>query len=336
MTTTTTEKTVEKRKALGRGLDSLLPGAPRVVGGTAAPIFGPGAGPETAGANALDPANPFVRPEAHPAPRQAEGEAVIGIPLDRIEPNPYQTRSHVDPVYLEELAASVRTYGVFQPVLVRPGQDGKYVLIAGECRWKASQLAAKATIPAIVRQVSNQQAAEITIVENLQREDLNCMDEARAFARLSQEFHLTQEQIALRTGCERSTVGNYLRLLKLPAEVQQMLEQGQLGFSHARVLLQLVDPKVVTKVAERAVRKKLSVEQLEDLVGNVNVPIAGTAPRGLGYVDPNVRAAQSELERTLGVRVKIRDRNGKGKIVLEYKTLEDFDRVVEMLKGKRQ
>jgi len=220
---------------------------------------------------------------------------------------------------------------------VRPGKEGHYVLILGERRCRASKLAGKETIPAIVRTVSDQQAAEMTIVENLQRQDLNCLEQAHAFAQLSQVFHLTQDQIGQRTGCSRESISNYMRLLKLPASVQQFLREGRLGFSEARVLLTLLDPSLIPKIADEAVRKHLSVEQLEDLVFDTNVPLQrqDQPRRGARWVDPNVRAAQTELERVLGVRVRIRDRKGKGKIVIEYATLEDFDRVVEMLKGKQ-
>jgi len=188
-----------------------------------------------------------------------------------------------------------------------------------------------------VRKVSDQQAAEMTIVENLQRQDLNCLEQAHAFAQLSQVFGLTQDQIGQRTGCSRESISNYMRLLKLPASVQQFLREGRLGFSEARVLLTLLDPSLIPKIADEAVRKHLSVEQLEDLVFDTNVPLQkqDQPGRGARWVDPNVRAAQTELERVLGVRVRIRDRKGKGKIVIEYGTLEDFDRVVEVLRGKQ-
>jgi ParB family chromosome partitioning protein len=175
----------------------------------------------------------------------------------------------------------------------------------------------------------------MTIIENLQRADLNCMEQARAFARLSQEFGLTQEQIGQRVGCSRESVSNYMRLLKLPPEVQQMLLEGKLDFSMARVLLTVLDPGQVVKAANTAINDHLSVVQLEDLVFKINVPVekVEAAPQAR-WVDPNVRAAQMELERILGIRVRIKDRKGKGKIVLEYANLEDFDRVLEMLTGK--
>jgi ParB family chromosome partitioning protein len=328
-TMASTEKAVEKRRALGRGLDSLLPG-PRVVeSGNAG------------GAPAPHAPHSVVLPEVQAA--MARGDSVVEVPLELIDENPYQTRyfakEQANPndsvaTTLDELADSIRANGVIQPISVRPGAVGRYVLILGERRCRASRIAGRATIPAIVRKVSDQQAAEMTVVENLQRQDLNCIEQAAAFSKLSQDFKLTQEQIGQRVGISRESVSNYMRLLRLPPSVTLYLQEGKLGFSEARVLLTLIDPEMIPKIADEAVRKHLSVEQLEDLVFNTNVPLQKEKQPGTArWVDPNVRHVQTELERTLGVRVRIRDRKGKGKIEIEYATLEDFDRVVGMLKG---
>ena len=165
------------------------------------------------------------------------------------------------------------------------------------------------------------------------------MEQAAAFSMLSRNFGLTQEEIGKKTGVSRETVSNYMRLLKLPFEVQQFLTNGDLEFSHARELLNLLDPTMVVKIAEQAVKHHMSVVQIEKLVFETNVPLqrqADAIRRGARWVDPNVKAAQRDLEEALGVRVRIRDRKGKGKIVIEYATIDDFDRVVEMLKGRRQ
>jgi ParB family transcriptional regulator, chromosome partitioning protein len=311
----------EKRKALGRGLESLLPGGPRVVAPAAASSPGTLPAPLAGGAPAPHP----------PAP----SDGVVQLSIELIEENPYQTRYHFGDQALEELANSIRANGVVQPVVVRPGVDGRYTLILGERRCRASKLAGKSTIPAIVRRVSDQQAAEMTVVENLQRQDLNCIEQASAFSKLSRDFGLTQEQIGQRVGVSRESVSNYMRLLKLPAAVLQHLQEGRLGFSEARVLLQLLDPTLIEKIADEAVRKHLSVNQLEELVDRTNIPLVkDETPQRARWVDPNVRAAQTEIERTLGMRVRISDRKGKGKIVIEYATLEDFDRVVEMFKAR--
>ena len=314
----------DKRRALGRGLESLLPGGARVAGGAAI---------ASASTVAPDGARPAVLPDVQAA-AAASGSRVMQVPLDQIDENPYQTRQRFDNQALQELADSIRANGVVQPVVVRATPAGRFVLILGERRCRASKLAGKPTIPAIVRSVSDQQAAEMTVVENLQRQDLNCLEQANAFARLSREFGLTQEQIGQRTGMARESVSNYMRLLKLPPMVQHYLGEGKLGFSEARVLLQLTDPELILRIADEAVRKQMSVLQLKDLVDHTNNPMPKDPAAGAArWQDPNVREIQMQMERALGVRVRITDRNGKGRIVIEYATLEDFDRVVETLKG---
>jgi ParB family chromosome partitioning protein len=264
-----------------------------------------------------------------PAATPEPGEHVREVPLEQIDRNPYQTRTYIEESALEELATSIRATGVLQPIAVRY-IDGRYQLIAGERRWLASQRAGRATIPAIVRQVSNEQAMEMTIIENLQREDLNALEQARAFERLSRDFGLTQEQMAQRTGKDRTSISNFLRLLKLPVEVQMHVEKGALSFGHAKVLMMLDSTERQIEVAERVVREALSVRQTEELIYGMLNP--EERPRRERQVDPNVRAAERDLEAALGLRVRIKDRGGKGKITIEYASLEDFDRVVEGLK----
>jgi len=292
-----------KRRALGKGLDSLLP---------------------------------RVQP---PGPAFAGHEAETGkpreIPVELIDRNPFQTRSQVHESELAELAASIVANGVVQPVLVRPQPNGRFQLIAGERRWRASQLARKATIPAILRQVSDEQALEITIVENLQREDLNPMDQARAFERLANEFHMTQEQIATRTGKDRVSVANFMRLLKLPVHLQAQVESGELSFGHARALLALKDHPDLEKVARKVVVLSLSVRQAESMVQNVLNPERKVKePKPEPVVDPNVREVKDRLQRALGLKVIIEDRNGRGKVIIEYSRLEEFDALLEQLAGK--
>jgi ParB family chromosome partitioning protein len=292
-----------KRRALGKGLDSLLPRA---------------------------------HAPAEPAAAEAEGGKPREIRLELIEKNPYQTRSHVDDERLAELAASITANGVVQPILVRPLANGRFQLIAGERRWRASERAGKATIPAILRQVSDEQAMEITIVENLQRADLNPMEQARAFERLAREFHMTQEQMAQRTGKDRATVANFLRLLKLPNGVQARVEAGELTFGHARALLALENAEEMEKVAQRAVSLSLSVRQLESYVQGLLHPERKDKQDAKPEppVDPNIREAQVQLQRALGMKVTIEDRGGRGKVIIEYARLEDFDTLVEQLAGK--
>jgi ParB family chromosome partitioning protein len=291
-----------KRRALGKGLDSLLP---RVQ----------------------------VPPDASV---DSEGGKPREIPLDQIDRNPFQTRSSVNEDQLAELAASIVANGVVQPVLVRPLSEGRFQLIAGERRWRASQLAGKATIPAILRQVSDEQAMEITIVENLQRTDLNPMEQARAFERLSREFHMTQEQIATRTGKDRATVANFLRLLRLPATVQARVESGELSFGHARALLAFEHAEEMEKAAKRVAALSLSVRQTESYVQGLLHPERSgkKEPKPEPPVDPNVREVQERLQRALGLKVTIEDHNGRGKVIIEYAKLEDFDTLLEQLAGE--
>ena len=295
----------EKRKVLGRGLETLLP--PRHV--------------------------PHAPVTAAPAPKTNVDE-VHQLPLEQLEHNPYQTRTlMLDTTALGELATSIRAVGIVQPIVVRPVSGGHYQVIAGERRWEAARSLGFATIPAIVRQVSNEQAMEMTIIENLQREDLNAMEQARAYERLGREFGLTQEQMAQRTGKERSSVANFMRLLKLPAAVQTMVEKSKLSFGHAKALMPLDSAEAMERLAHRVAEFGMSVRQTEEAVANLVQPRA-KEEKPARVVDPNVKEAEKLLERSLGVRVTINDRKGKGKILIEYSTLEDFDRIVEALSDK--
>jgi ParB family transcriptional regulator, chromosome partitioning protein len=296
----------EKRKVLGRGLDSLLPGR--------SPVLAP----------AVSAAGAVAR-------------STHEIALELIDPNPFQTRGRINEESLNELAASIRASGVVQPVVLRPGPNGRFQLVAGERRWLASKRAGKASIPAVLRQISNEQAMEITIIENLQREDLNPMEQARAFERLSREFKLTQEQIASRTGKDRASIANFMRLLKLPEALQEALENGLLSFGHGKVLLGLVGfPQHLERAAQEAMKNQFSVRQTEELVSRLlnPEPAEQNQEKPAPALDPNVREAQRSLERALGVKVEIHDRKGKGKIVLRYGSLEDFDRIVDALAAR--
>jgi ParB family transcriptional regulator, chromosome partitioning protein len=347
----------EKKRVLGRGLESLIP-----------------------------PARAITPPVAAAAPvaeiELAPGERVQEIRLEEIEPSPYQPRRRQDEAALEELTQSIRAQGVLQPIVIRyisafgdrpsaigtdAGGNGelphpisptagkirvgqpsidvlegehaptqvKYQLIAGERRWLASRRAGRETVPAIVRQVSNQQAMEMALIENLQREDLDCMEMAFAFDRLGKEFGLTQEEMSKRTGKDRTTVSNLLRLLKLPPEVRTALSQHDLSFSHAKSLMSLEDATVLSAAAQKVVREGMSVRQTEELVSHLiwlgPVSEKENRERNRKAEDPNVRAVRMDLETRLGCRVRIHDKNGKGRVVIEYKSLEDFDRIVEAL-----
>jgi ParB family chromosome partitioning protein len=293
-----------KKKVLGRGLDTLLPASRATAVGVA------------------------------PMPTAMTGDLVKEIPVEQIDRNPYQTRSRFAEDALNELAASIKASGVVQPVVVRPGANGRYQLIAGERRWLASQRAGKTSVPAIIRQVSNEQAMEMTIVENLQREDLNPIEQAKAYERLGREFGLTQEQMAQRTGKDRSSVANFLRLLKLPTEVQAFVEEEKLSFGHAKALMSIDSPEAMIKLAQRVVMLSMSVRQTEGAVSNLMNP-EPKPEKVERAVDPNVREVERELQAALGVKVVITDKKGRGKIQFEYKSLEDFDRILDAMGIKK-
>ncbi len=284
-----------KRRALGRGLEVLLP-----------------------------------QREAPPV-ATADGKP-LEIPVDLIERNPFQTRTHFDPEKLTELAASIAASGVVQPIVVRPLPEGRYQLITGERRLIASKQAKKETIPAIVRVVSDEQAMEMTIVENLQRADLNPIEQARAFFRLGTDFRMTQEQMATRTGKDRASVGNFLRLLKLPELVQDKVETGDLSFGHARALLSLPPERILT-VAQKVIALSLSVRQTESYITNVLNPELKNEKdqKPEPKIDANVGEAQNTLQRALGMRVRIEDRGGKGRVLIDYADLDDFERIFAAL-----
>lgn len=304
MTNTNTMEPL-KRKALGRGLESLLP---RI----------------TAVADA-----PAEKGGAEGTPRE--------IPLDAIDRNPYQTRTRFEESAMAELAASITATGVVQPILVRPLQNGRFQLIVGERRLLASKKAGKQTIPAILRQVSNEQAMEITIVENLQRTDLNPIEQARAYDRLAREFKLTQEQIAQRTGKDRASIANFVRLLKLPPDVQAKVENGELTFGHARALLALENPETILKAAQKVVALSMSVRQTESYVQDITNPEKHKSEQKVKEpLDPNVREARDLLQRALGLKVTIEDRKGKGRVIIEYSSLADFDGLLESIESARR
>lgn len=291
-----------KRRALGRGLDTLLPQRQ-----SPPPVL------ETVEANG--------RP--------------LEIACDLIDRNPFQTRTHFDEARLEELTQSVIASGVVQPIVVRPIADGRYQLITGERRLLASKKAGKATIPSIVRKASDEQAMEMTIVENLQRADLNPMEQARAYQRLSREFSMTQDQIAVRTGKDRASVSNFLRLLRLPEDMQSSVEAGVLSFGHARALLGLETAERIRSASAKVVALSMSVRQTESYVqGLLNPEQKQKRPaKEARAIDPNVRDAQELMQRRLGLKVSIEDKKGRGRVIIEYAGLEDFDALMASLGG---
>src|SRR6202045_1226869 len=285
------------RNALGRGLGALI----REPEPQVAPPTGP-----TAVGTVMAPA----REPMSAGPQQVD--------IDLIEPSPYQPRTRFREEALDELARSIKSSGIIQPLVLRP-IGNKFQLIAGERRWRAAQRAGLKKVSSIIRQVPDELALEMTLVENIQREDLNAIEAARAFERLMDEFHLTQELVAERTGKERATVGNALRLLKLEPTIQEWIEEGKLSAGHGRALLAVADPQLRMRYAHRASRGGLTVRQIEGLAAR-RAKTAGSVVASAPHVDANIRAALDELQRHLGTKVVLREKTKMrpGQLVLEY------------------
>jgi len=288
------------RNALGRGLGALIREPEQVP----APTLGQ---PHSINSSAAAVA---------PA-REATAATPLQLDIDLIEPSPYQPRTRFREEALDELARSIQASGIIQPLVVRP-IGSRYQLIAGERRWRAAQRAGLTKVSAIVRQVPDGLALEMTLVENIQREDLNAIEAARAFERLMDEFRLTQEAVAERTGKDRATVANAIRLLKLESAIQNWIEEGKLSAGHGRALLAVSDPPLRMRYAQRAARGGLTVRQVERLAARrsrSSVPAAADA-----HLDANIRAALDELQRHLGTKVLLRQKTKMrpGQLVLEY------------------
>jgi ParB family transcriptional regulator, chromosome partitioning protein len=290
------------RNALGRGLGALI----REPEPQAPPTPTPAAQPHTAGSGAAAAAP--ARETIHAGPHQ--------IDIDLIEPSPYQPRTRFREEALDELARSIKSSGIIQPLVVRP-IGSRFQLIAGERRWRAAQRAGLTKVSSIVRQVPDELALEMTLVENIQREDLNAIEAARAFERLMDEFQLTQEAVAERTGKDRATVANSIRLLKLEPTIQDWIEEGKLTAGHGRALLAVADSPLRMRYAQRASRGGLTVRQIERLASRRS---RSAGPAREIHVDANIRVAIDELQRHLGTKVLLRQKTKMrpGQLVLEY------------------
>jgi len=276
-----------KRKALGKGLSALLP---------------------------------------DPEPEAAGPESASEVPIGSLEPNPYQPRVAMDPTGLQELAGSIRESGLVQPILVRR-VGARYQIIAGERRWRAAQQVGLATVPVAVRDVPDDRLLELALVENIQRQELTALEEAQAFQRLQEEFHLTQEDVARKVGRDRSTVANTLRLLRLPQEIRDLLAGGRLDAGHGRALLALDRLEEQLALARETVRKGLSVREVERRVaarrGRTKGGAAGSRK------DANTRAAEERLRAVLGTRVEIRRRGRGGSIRISFGSEAELNRLYE-------
>ncbi|WP_138294738.1 MULTISPECIES: ParB/RepB/Spo0J family partition protein [unclassified Clostridium] len=268
--------------------------------------------------------------QAETAPEQPSASGGIQeIPLRLIDPNPDQPRQTFDPEALKVLAASIKTHGVLQPILLAPQEKGRYRIIAGERRWRAAKSARLKTIPALVREVELRDQMELALVENLQRQDLNPIEEAVSIRALMDEFSLTQEAVAERIGRSRPAVANCLRLLALPAPIQQMLKDGRLNPGQARPLVALDDSKLQLELAEQIAGKELSARQAEQLVKAATKPPKPASETSIAQ-SQDLALVQETMRRAFGTRIEIKGTTDKGKIQLEYYSREDLERIYEL------
>jgi ParB family chromosome partitioning protein len=316
---------MNKRKSLGRGLDALL--------SSARPAPPPVAGPASAAA-------PESSPDVPPTPVKTPETGLREVPVDLLRRGKYQPRVDMREESLAELAESIKAQGVVQPIVVRPlpnpgGGEVQYEIVAGERRWRAAQLAGLHTIPAVIREIPDEAAVAVALIENIQREDLNPIEEARSLHRLIEEFGLTHADAADAVGRSRATVTNLLRLLELPRPVRELLERRELDMGHARALLGLESPELQHEVAERARKQGWSVRQTESEVRRIAVPLGGSkASKSTagGPGDPNVRRLEAELAETLGATVAIEHGPKGGRVVIRYNGLDELEGILAHIK----
>jgi len=316
--------TSKRRPALGRGLGALLPAAPTPASAPTAP-----AGDVDDGDDAPEPA---------PLPR----EGLRTVPVESLSPGPEQPRKRFEPHALAELARSIETQGIIQPIVVSPvkaaaGEPRRYLIVAGERRWRAAQQAGLHEVPVVVREVDDPQRLELALVENIQRADLNPIEEARAYAQLLQLRQWTQDDLAGRVGKDRSTIANALRLLRLPDKVQEMVRDGRLSMGHARTLLGLEQEADILALAREVARASMSVRATEQAVRKHNRPAPPDTPDDEAERRKIiVRELEDRLRRRLGVRVKLRPKGkakGAGTLEIPYGSLDELDRVLHVILG---
>lgn len=267
---------------------------------------------------------------------QAGSDEIRDVEIDLIRPGNQQPRTNFDPTKLEELAQSIRTSGIIQPLLVRP-RGGLFELVAGERRWRAAQLAGLVRVPAIIREIADDNLLELALIENIQRQELTPIEEANAYKRLIDSLNLTQEQVAQRVGRDRSFISNYLRILKLPSEIQLLLESEKLSFGHARALLGLADLILQRRYAQKIVKHNWSVRETERRIKHASRDQQQPATQIPKQLDPNVRAAEAKLRRHLGTQVQIvpGKTGSAGKIEIEYYSALDLDRLYSLIISSR-
>lgn len=337
-----------KKRGLGRGLGSLLGGAMEQTSATPPPTANPrpttqgqpvpARQPQAAADKAAPVATP-VNPGVSATPASTPGVLTEGkvwqLSIDKLKSGVYQPRQNFAKEPLQELAQSIKENGILQPIIVRRAPGGHFEIVAGERRWRAAQLAGLHEVPVLIRQFEDKEALELAIVENIQREDLDPIEEAKAYSRLISEFHLSQQQVAEKVGRERATVANAVRLLALPEEVRQLIQKGDISVGHAKVLLALPDPKKQLELAKQSIREQLSVRKLEKVIAQAlspREPEKTTAPGSSHTMEQLVQAVSEELQRALGTKVTIDYNQGKGRINLSFYSDEELNRLVDRLK----
>lgn len=256
-----------------------------------------------------------------------KGEEIINLDITRIVPGEQQPRRVFNDRSLNELAQSIKEKGILQPIIVRRAGDGTFRIVAGERRWRAAAIAGLKKVPVIIKETAPSDSLEIALIENLQREDLNPIETAEAFQRLLKEFNLTQEELSAKVGKERATVANYLRLLRLPEEIKELINKGSLSMGHARALLSVEGRSNQIELARAIVTKGLSVREAESLAKRIGKPKRKTTHTR----DPQIASLEERLKQSLGTKVKIHHKGKRGRIEIEYYSLDDLDRLLEIL-----
>ncbi|MGE0882398.1 MAG: ParB/RepB/Spo0J family partition protein [Blastocatellales bacterium] len=264
----------------------------------------------------------------------AQGDELLEVDIDLIEPNPDQPRLHFNESKLEELAQSIRSNGLVQPILLRRVSNGRYQIVAGERRWRAAQKAGLHKVNAVIRSIPDAKLLELALIENIQRQELNPIEEAQAYQRLIQNLGLTQDEVAKRVGKDRSSIANYLRLLKLPAKIQQMLEEDLLTMGHARAILGLESEEDQLRLAEDIVSRKLSVRETEQAVKRATSNSSNRQSSTPNENDANIRAAELKMKRFLGTQVKIHLNQNGGMIEIDFSSMSELDRIYSVIMRK--
>lgn len=324
-----------KKPRLGRGLGSLLggsldstivaPEAPKptaqVVAGSAAVQAKGQEATKTAIQTTHNQQQPSIPPEAR----------IWKIAVDKLHPNEYQPRMKFNRETIQELAESIKQKGILQPIVARRHATGALEIISGERRWRAAQAAGLHEVPVILKSVSDQESLELAIIENIQREDLNPIDEADAYRRLAADFSLTQQQIAEKVGKDRATVANAMRLLNLPKDIQELVSAGELSVGHAKTLLSVTEPTVQKEMALEAIKKKLSVRALEKMVANTSSKSANIDNTNSPRADIHIKSLEDDLQKKLGTKVTIDYKEGKGKLAIHFYSNDALSEIVEKI-----